>query len=101
VSAVVLIPVLRKRGRAKAAFLASCFHIGGLLLAAALSLYPWLLPATAPGAGLTIETARAADYSLCVGLWWWLPALGLVLVCQRFVYGQLPSKFSIDDDAAH
>jgi cytochrome bd ubiquinol oxidase subunit II len=101
VSAVLLVPVLRKHGRGKAAFLASCVHIAGLLLAAALSLYPWLLPATKPGAGLTVESARAADYSLRVGLYWWLPALCLVLVCQRFVYRQLPAKFSIEDDAQH
>jgi cytochrome d ubiquinol oxidase subunit II len=101
IGAIVLIPGLRKRGQSKAAFLASCTHIAGLLLAAALSLYPWLLPATDAGAGLTIENAKTADYSLRVGLWWWLPALALVLFCQRFVYAQLPSKFSIADDVHH
>jgi len=101
VSALLLVPFLRRRGQQRAAFLASCVHIGGLLFAAALSLYPWLLPATHAGAGLTITSAKAADYSLRVGLYWWLPALLLVLVCQRFVYGQLPAKFSIDDDVPH
>ncbi len=101
VSALILLPTLRKRGRPGVAFAASSIHIAGLLLAAALSLYPWMLPGTAPGSGLTVESARAADYSLRVGLCWWLPALALVVFCQRYVYGRLPGKFSIKDDVGH
>jgi cytochrome d ubiquinol oxidase subunit II len=101
VSALLLVPTLRKRGRKGAAFVASSVHIGGLLLAAALSLYPWMLPGTEAGSGLTVETAKAADYSLMVGLCWWLPALGLVLFCQRYVYRQMPAKFSLRDDVSH
>jgi len=99
--AVLSIPSLRKRGRHRAAFFASSLHILGLLSAAALSLYPWMLPGMTPGTGWTAQTARASDASLTAGLAWWLPAVCLVLFCQRYVYSQLPQKFRIADDAPH
>lgn len=100
-SALCLVPWFRRRGRNGAAFLASSVHVFALLLAAASSLYPWMLPGTEAGTGFTVENARSSDYSLEVGLVWWLPALGLVLFCQRYVYRSLPAKFRIADDVHH
>lgn len=100
-SAIALVPWLRKRGKPGAAFLASSSHIAGLLLAASSSLYPWMLPGTTAGTGWTAQSARSSPYSLEVGLYWWLPALFLVLACQRYVYGRLPDKFRVRDEAPH
>jgi cytochrome bd-type quinol oxidase subunit 2 len=100
-SAIVLVPWLRQRGKLGAAFLASSSHIAGLLLAASSSLYPWMLPGTTLGTGWTAQTARSSPYSLEVGLYWWLPALCLVLACQAYVYRRLPDKFRVRDDAPY
>ncbi len=47
------------------------------------------------------ECKTEPSYSLEVGFYWWLPALFLVLACQRYVYGRLPDKFRVRDEAAH
>lgn len=99
--ALLLVPVLRKRGQLGKAFLASCVHVYGLLGAAAVGLYPWLLPGTQPGVGLTVENAAASAYSLKVGLIWWLPGVAFVLLCHRFVYSHLPRVVSASDEDHH
>ncbi|HSC88034.1 MAG TPA: hypothetical protein VLC09_12215, partial [Polyangiaceae bacterium] len=101
ISALLAVPSLRRRGLHRAAFLASALHIYGLLVAAAFSLYPTMLPGVAGQAGLTMQAVRSPDYALGVGLCWWLPAFGIVVACQRFVYGRMPRTFSVHDDAAH
>lgn len=100
-SALLAIPWLLRHGRRRHAFFASALHIYGLLGAAALSLYPWLLPGTNPETGLTVESAKTGAYSLGIGLVWWLPGMLLVLICQRFVYTRMPEVFSINDDVEH
>lgn len=101
ISAALFIPALRKKGRRRLAFFASATHIYGLLGAAAMSMYPWLLPGTVAHEGLTIENAKAHEYALRVGLIWWIPGILLVLTCHRFVYSKMPEVFSIHDEPDH
>jgi cytochrome d ubiquinol oxidase subunit II len=76
-----------------AAFGASCAYLVGMLTSVAFSLYPHVLPAsTDPAYSLTVSNAKAADYSLKVGLVWWLPGMALVTGYTIFVYRKFAGK---------
>jgi len=94
--------VLRKRGQARAAFLASGVFLFALVCCAALGIYPYLLPARDPALGMIAHDHAAGAHGLAVGLAWWLP--GMLLVCVyswRIVYRRLPATFSIHDNETH
>lgn len=65
------------------AFFSSCTFIVGMLLSAAFSLYPIVLPATTPGLSLTIYNASASEYGQTVGLAWWI--IGIILASIYFI----------------
>ncbi len=67
------------RGRALAAFLASCAFLAGMIWSCAYALYPYVLPP-----GLTVTNSAAPTYGLKVALAWWVP--GMVLVTGYFVF---------------
>ena len=84
----------RKQGRGLAAFLSSSAYLVGMLVGAAYGLYPTLLPAsTDPALSLTIFNTRTGDYSLRVGLIWWvvgmLLAAGYFTLLYRFFRGKV------------
>lgn len=84
----------RKQGRDLAAFLSSSAYLVGMLVGAAYGLYPTLLPAsTDPALSLTIFNTRTGDYSLRVGLIWWvvgmLLAVGYFTLLYRFFRGKV------------
>ncbi|MBK9313698.1 MAG: cytochrome d ubiquinol oxidase subunit II [Acidobacteria bacterium] len=84
----------RKQGRDLAAFLSSSAYLVGMLVGAAYGLYPTLLPAsTDPAFSLTIFNTRTGDYSLRVGLIWWvvgmLLAVGYFTLLYRFFRGKV------------
>jgi cytochrome d ubiquinol oxidase subunit II len=82
---LIAMPLYRRRGSDRAAFLASTAFIACMLGGAAFALYPYLLPAsTNPAWGLTVHNARTGDYSLRVGLIWW--GLGVVLAVGYFTF---------------
>jgi cytochrome d ubiquinol oxidase subunit II len=69
----------------KVAFVASAIYIVGMLVGAAFSLYPVVLPASIdPALNLTIYNTKAGEHGLAVGIAWWL--LGAVLAFGYFFY---------------
>ncbi len=94
--------VLRKRGRARPAFLASGVFLFALVCCAALGIYPYLLPARDPALGMIAHESAAGAHGLAVGLVWWIP--GMLMVCvysYLIVYRRLPAIFSVHDDGTH
>jgi len=93
--------LLRRRGKGLQAFLASSAYLYGMLASAAIAIYPYVLPARDPAFGLTVHAAATAQYSLVIGLYWWIP--GILLACGYFVYlhSTMPAKFSVHDTSDH
>ena len=75
------------------AFSASAAFVVGLILSAALAIFPNALPARIAGRELTIAAAAADTRTLTLMLCWWLPGLALALSYSYFVYARLPKKF--------
>jgi cytochrome d ubiquinol oxidase subunit II len=66
-----------------------------MLGGAAFALYPILLPATTdPAYSLTIYNARTGDYSLRVGLVWWIAGILLAIGYFIFLYTAFGGKVS-------
>ena len=86
---------LRKEG---AAFASSCAYLVGMLTSVALSLYPYLLPAsTEPSYGLTVSNAKAPDYGLKIGIIWWVLGMVLVSAYTIFSYRSFAGKITSAD----
>ena len=67
------------------AFLSSCGFIVFMLVSTAFGAYPNILPSsTKPEYSLTISNAKAGDYGLSVGKYWWF--IGFILAIIYFVY---------------
>jgi cytochrome d ubiquinol oxidase subunit II len=82
---LIAMPLARRRGRDRVAFLASTAFLAFMLGGAAFALYPYLLPAsTNPAWGLTVHNAKTGAYSLRVGLIWW--SFGMVLAVGYFTF---------------
>ena len=75
---------LRKRKKPGQAFLASAAYLYGMMATAAIGVYPYILPARNPAAGLTVHDAAAGAHALRIGLFWWIP--GMLMVCGYFVF---------------
>ncbi|HXJ89564.1 MAG TPA: cytochrome d ubiquinol oxidase subunit II [Candidatus Binatia bacterium] len=81
------------------AFLASCAYIVGMLVGAALALYPVVLPAsTDPARSLTIYNTSAGHHGLSIGLVWW--TLGMILAFGYFffVYRMFQGKVRLEGE---
>ena len=88
-----------KRGRELHAFLSSCLLLAGLLLSAAVSLYPNVLPAVGnPANSLTVFNASAPAYSLGVALVWWIPGMIAVIAYTTFIYRKFAGKVRLDPE---
>jgi cytochrome d ubiquinol oxidase subunit II len=99
VGALAAMPLYRRQGKDRHAFLASTAYIAGMLGGAAFALYPTLLPAsTDPAYSLTIHNAKTGAYSLRVGLIWW--SLGIVLAIGyfTFLYRSFRGKVALGED---
>lgn len=73
------------RQRDREAFWASVAYIIGMLGGAAFALYPVLLSAsTDPAYSLTIYSVRTGDYSMRVGLIWWV--IGMIVATGYFIF---------------
>jgi cytochrome bd ubiquinol oxidase subunit II len=78
-------------------FLASCLFIVGMLTSAAFGIFPYTLPANSdPALGLTIYNSASTDYSLRVGLMWWIPGTALATAYFVFLYRKFAGKVSLD-----
>jgi cytochrome d ubiquinol oxidase subunit II len=63
--------------------LASGAYLAGMMLSAAFTVYPNVLPAIAPEHSLTVSNAAGPSYGLAVGLAW--RVVGMVLAAVYFV----------------
>ncbi len=66
------------------AFFSSCLFIIGMLISAAFSLFPLVLPSVDKANSLTIDNAAASTYGLTVGIVWWV--IGMVLAAIYFIF---------------
>jgi cytochrome d ubiquinol oxidase subunit II len=93
---LVSMRVFVSRGRDRAAFLSSTAYLAAMLGGAAFASYPILLLATTDASySLTIYNARTGDYSLRVGLIWWLAGILLAVGYFTFVYMAFRGKVSM------
>jgi cytochrome bd ubiquinol oxidase subunit II len=87
------------RGAGRAAFLASCAYVAGMLATAAYSVYPYVLPAiTDPGLALTVEGAAAPLPGLRIGMVWWIPGMLLAVAYTAFTYRRFAGKVLLEGD---
>lgn len=88
------------KGKEKTAFTASGVYIAGMLVGAAVALYPMVLPAsTNPAFSLTIYNTAAGHHGLTVGLAWWTLGLILALAYFVFIYRMFKGKVRIEEQA--
>jgi cytochrome d ubiquinol oxidase subunit II len=86
-------PFFTARARDRAAFFASTAYLAAMLAGAAFAIYPNLLPSSTNAAySLTIYNARTGDYSLRVGLIWWLAGITLAIGYFVFLYTAFRGK---------
>jgi cytochrome bd ubiquinol oxidase subunit II len=79
------------------AFASSCAYLSTMLVGAAVSLYPRLLPSSNDlGHDITVQNSISGPYALRVGLAWW--AFGMVLAIVYFVvtYRMFRGKVNLD-----
>ncbi len=89
--------VFTRRGHPARAFRASCAFLGAMVLTAAATIYPAVLPARVLSRSMLASAAKTSDYGLTVALYWWIP--GILLACSYFVflYRKLPRAMSLED----
>jgi cytochrome d ubiquinol oxidase subunit II len=93
VASLICIRLFLARGRDQAAFFSSAAYLASMLAGAAFALYPVLLPATTDlSYSLTIDNARTGDYSLHVGLIWWIAGIVLAIGYFTFLYTAFSGK---------
>jgi len=88
-------------GLEKLAFGASCAYIAGMLVGAAVALYPKVLPATNPAYSLTIQNTAAADYGLKIGVTWWIVGMVLALAYFVFIYRMFRGKVRLEAEEGY
>jgi cytochrome d ubiquinol oxidase subunit II len=81
----------------KHAFVASSLLVMGLVLSAALAIFPHALPARVPGRELTLAVAAARSETLRSMLWWWLPGVLLASTYSALIYWRLPARFRVGE----
>ncbi len=88
----------RSKGNDLATFLSSSAYLVGMLVGAAYAMYPTLLPSSAdPSLSLTIFNARTGDYSLRVGLVWWVVGMLLAIGYFVFLYSFFRGKVTLEE----
>jgi cytochrome d ubiquinol oxidase subunit II len=90
-----------RRNNDKGAFLASSAYIVFMLVGAAFSLYPVILPATNPSLSLTIDNSVTSQYAMKVALAWW--SFGTVIAVGYFVfiYRMFRGKVNLEGSSDH
>ena len=77
------------------AFGSSCAYLAGMLASVAFGLHPYVLPASTNLAyGLTVESAKAPEYGLRIGLIWWVIGMILATGYSVFSYRRFAGKVS-------
>ncbi len=80
------------------AFFASCLYLAGMLTSVVFGLFPMVLPARNPIYSLTVNSAKAADYGLKVGLTWWIVGMILATGYFTYVYRSFAGKVAVEKD---
>ena len=80
------------RHRERMAFLVSGVYLISMLAGAAIGLYPNVLPATDSANSVTIYNAATSAHTLQIGLYWWLPGVGLAIGYFIFIYTMFRGK---------
>jgi cytochrome d ubiquinol oxidase subunit II len=80
------------------AFFASCLYIAGMLASVIFGVFPMVLPARNPIYSLTVDSAKASDYGLRVGLIWWIIGMILATGYFTFVYRSFAGKVVVEKD---
>lgn len=93
--------MLRQRGRAVQAFLASAAYLYGMVALAAIGIYPYVLPGRDPALGLTVHAVATGETGLVMALYWWIPGILLASGYTAYVYSTMPARFSVHDAADH
>jgi cytochrome d ubiquinol oxidase subunit II len=97
---LIAMSIFRAKQRDFAAFLSSTAYIAGMLGGAAFAMYPYLLPSSDnPAYSLTIYNARSGEYSLRVGILWWLVGLALAVGYFTFLYRSFRGKVGSEERA--
>ncbi len=89
------------RSNDKGAFLASSAYIVFMLVGAAFSLYPVILPATNPSLSLTLENSVTSQYAMKVALAWWSIGIVIALGYFVFIYRMFRGKVNMDESGDH
>jgi cytochrome d ubiquinol oxidase subunit II len=94
--AVAGLVAVHRRLRARddlGALFGSAAYLGGMLTSAAYGCYPYLLPSTPDASrGMTVHDSAAADATLSLSLWWWIPAFAITVAYQVWIYRQFAGK---------
>jgi cytochrome d ubiquinol oxidase subunit II len=86
------------RGRERAAFAGSSVFLASTLLAAAVVLFPTMLPSTLdPAFDLDAYNASSSAHGLAIGLFWWSPALALSAGYFVILFRSIRGKVRADD----
>lgn len=93
--------MLRRRGRAFQAFLASAAYLYGMVALAAIGIYPYVLPGRNPAFGLTVHAAAASGSGLVLAMYWWIPGMMLACAYTVYIYATIPAKVSVREAADH
>jgi len=93
---VVCLAAIRVFGRAgneRGAFLASSAYLIFMLVGGAAAVYPNLLTSTTdPALNITVNNAHSGDYSMSVGLVWWIAGMLIAAGYFTFVYRMFRGK---------
>jgi len=89
--------VMNRNNKEGAIFLSSATFIFGAILTTIMAMFPVLLPSSNNvNPSLTIQNMKAMDYSLEVGLYWWIFAIILVIIYFIIVHRLFRGK--LDDN---
>jgi cytochrome d ubiquinol oxidase subunit II len=80
------------------AFVASCAYLAGMLTSVVFGVYPMVLPGRDVAYSLTVDSAKAGEYGLTVGLAWWV--VGMILAATYFsiVYKSFVGKVAAEPE---
>jgi cytochrome d ubiquinol oxidase subunit II len=90
-----------RKNNDKGAFMASSAYIIFMLVGAAFSLYPVILPATDPSLNLTIQNSVTSQYAMKVALVWWSIGIVIALGYFVFIYRMFKGKVNLEDSTDH
>jgi cytochrome d ubiquinol oxidase subunit II len=102
IAALLGVKLFLRTNRDGLMFAGSSAYLVGMLTSVAFSLYPNVLPAsTHPYFGLTVSSAKAADYGLRVGLIWWVMGMGLAVSYTVYTYRNFAGKITAEEAREH